>query len=297
MNLFVNILIPLAASPAIRGSLHASRIEKIAAGAGLTISGLSLMAASGVPRMLKSWCWTNGEARAKESSAKNALRWTAALVGLASTCCGIYNIATGILEVNNYLLDYPSVEKPLTRGGVSSSCKSRLIQAKDDLLSCPEAKNIWNEVKKQDPFIMKCVPSQEAPFGARVNYVKREIYVSETSDNMVGHLLFELRNLKRTGNKLIGADHLCELGMEEYARAIEEREYRVVLETYKISDNCFRKGFWPENWRIFQNEFSGKSSRSNWSTLEGYLATQERVGHTALIRKRWVQICALKNEL
>ena len=171
-----------------------------------------------------------------------------------------------------------------------NTCNVNILKAKELLFSCPEGQKLWNEVEVGGPFTIRCATSKEAPAGALVWVEKREILLSETNNEMVKPLVFELNNLKRTEMASLIGRYQCNLHVDEYASTIEAIEYGTVEDTYKISESCVNGGFWPSDLNNYQEEFSGKSDK-DWTTFKGYLETQEKYGHTDLYRMGWYKKC------
>lgn len=270
----VYITTPVAVASAFQVSLQDTGLRKIVRGIGVTIAGLNLLFVSGIPKKLKSWYWDKIDTPDRDGNLTLAMRSGVASVGLMTTCYGIYNIAMGILELTT-----------------PKSCNERLIEAELKFLSCPEGQKLWNEVKSQGPFMVKCASSEEALTGAFVELKTREIFISETHEAMEKSLLFELNNLNRAEMGSLINRNMCNLETDKYAIAVESFEYQTASETYRISDGCVNKGFWPENLREFQEAFSGKSLKVDWTSFNGYLKTQENTGHTDLIRLKWYKNC------
>jgi len=231
----------------------------------ITFSGLGLIAASGVLQ----------SRRAKESSAKKAFRWSVALIGLGMTCYGGYHLVNQIFE--------QKIVAP-------ASCRDRLEQAKKEFLSCPDAKKLWKEVESKGSFTFKCVSAEHAPFGGRLDVLNREIYISDKADKIIENLTLEMSNLKRAETFINNADNACSGTVDQFVKQVETNEYRSIAESINIHNSCRSGGFWQVGESDFQKQFTERKV-NNWSTLEGYLATQEKVGHSDLLRGRWYQKC------
>lgn len=291
INQSAQIMMPTALDILMEMSFQDARIGKIVGGIGLTVSGASLMVASGIPKTLKSRYWTN--AQTNESTSKTALRWGTAAAGLIITSYGVYNITTGIFELiapNPEQQDKTSDSKFPKNMISSTTCDADILNAKKQLLSCPEGQQIWDEVENEGPFTIRCATSDEAPAGSIVYIEKREILLSETKE-MVKSLLFELTNLKRAEIASLVGRNKCGLNVEDYVVGTEAIEYGSVLDTHKIAENCIKGGFWSSELDQYQEEFSGKYSDTDWTSFEGYLATQEKYGHADFYRMQWYKKC------
>lgn len=168
------------------------------------------------------------------------------------------------------------------------NCRSRLVQAKKIFLSCPEAKNLWNEVKKDGSFTIGCF-SMNHP--AWVTQTDRKISLSNTLsvDEMVQNMLFELNNLKRSKQFL--SLKICEMEMNEFAIAGERIEYESVKDTYKISSECAKSGDWSQTHVMFKKNFENPLPEDDWNNFENGLKTQEKLGHTEVYRSDWKEQC------
>lgn len=288
VNQGVPVIIPAALSTLIQVNLQDMRIGKIVGGIGWTLSGARLVAASGIPKNLKSWYWDDN--RDKSSNPKT-LQWGTAAAGLLITSYGIYNIATGILELtdlNDIKVCKPGDSKFSNKNNLNT-CDIKLLKAKEQFLSCPEARNLWNEVERNGKFSIRCATNSEtAGQGALCNIGRREILLSETDNSYVGSLLIELNNLKGGKEAHSISTNRCYTGIEAYAIGMEKFEYETVQNTYRVSNSCVKGGFWPRDLKQYSNVFNGKFI---WRSLEDYLETQESNGHTDVYRKWWYEKC------
>ena len=181
----------------------------------------------------------------------------------------------------------------------SSNCQRDRSEAKKLFLSCPDALELWKEVKKEGRFSIQCTEIKSKST-ANVDVSKRVIRISEDEAkfSVVDNMLFELNNLKRhkafssiskTGCKQ-GMDEYAH-AMDEYAHAIERIEYDSVKDSNQIGASCVRSGFWSGMSVPFEEEMSGQYPESDWRTFEGNLKTQEKLGHTDTYRSQWKKEC------
>lgn len=263
----IKTLAPFAVGIAIELGFEDQRIGKIVGGAIVAFSGLNIISKS-----LHSWKW---RAQTEPNSTLQKIsRYGTLTLGLGFASYGIYSIIHGIKE-----LLFPL------------SCEMKLENAKKQLLSCPEARKLWQEVSNEGPITCRCAKNEElAPSDARVRLDLREISISESCNDPEISLLFELQNLKNS-NKFV--DHVrqrCSLNVEEYAHSMESLEYETSTITHQISKQCVQEGYWPKSMVAFDKQYSGPDE-TNWNTLETYLADQDRLGHTDIYRQNWYEKC------
>lgn len=188
---------------------------------------------------------------------------------------------------------------------------SRVLKAKEQLLSCPEAFQLWNEVESEGPFSLECVPYKKAPFGAMVFCDLRKILVDEDGsiNRLTSSILFELNNLKRAKSAILIDRNKCNSSADEFALAYETIEYGTASDTYKITDSCMRNGIWPKDLSDIGKYYKSKSFYDmvkeyfkdpsidddpygdDWTSIEGYLKHQEFTGHTDSYRVAWYKRC------
>lgn len=295
----IQIVLPAALSTLAEMSIQDIRIGKIVGGVGLTMSGACLAVRTGIPRQLKLRILSGNILKNNDSSFKTAFRWSSAATGLLISAYGIYNIAIGVLELTNFFENEDQIEQKLHRSLNSKflnyqshldSCEERVLKAKERFLSCPEGQKIWNEVERKGFFFIKCASQKEAPLGASVSVDKREIYLLKTNKEMIHPLLVELTNLEQAETLQSVSLGKCSLEVEDYVREVESYEYQTVKKTHIIADYCFKNGFWPEEVNVYKESFNGEST-DDWSSLEGYLKTQEEWGHSDLYRAAWYSEC------
>lgn len=288
----IQLILPIVIGTAMHMTLQDKRIGSIASGMGLALAGCNMMAFSGLPKALKAWCLP-AKAGENERRLKPTLHIAMASLGLALTCCGIYQALSGVFERS--ILQETKLHKAFTSPPSSSKqnadgCTLQLSKVQKIFLACPTAQALWQEVHSEGAFTLKCATSAEAPAGGRVGAHKREILISEAYGNMLHALLFELNNLKQAKKALLLGKKKCHLSPNEYARAIEMIEYKTAKNSHKIFEACNKRGFWSQHANPFHEKFKGRS-HSNWTSFEGYLETQERLGHTALYRDAWHEEC------
>lgn len=150
------VLLPVAVSAAIEAGLQDQRIGKIVGGSCLIISGISVTIASGVPARLKARFITKKEIDSFESTKKTALRYGAATVGLVTTCYGVYAVAMGVLELMTWNENSVQSATMPDASSIVNCREGELKNTKEELLRCPEAQKLWNEVDVPGPFTL-CV--------------------------------------------------------------------------------------------------------------------------------------------
>lgn len=283
------VLLPIAVSTAVTAGLQDQRIGKIIGNVGLVGSGMGLIAASGIPNALKSWHWKSESLSpsSREAYGKSALRLGTAVLGVAVACYGIYMIAMSPLEFttpgyNGTSVHYAYGDVPATSGSSLSVCEIQLAQAKEDLLSCPEAQQLWKEVEASGSFTIRCVPSDQAPMGALVQIESREILISETVQEMVVPMLFELNNLKRPEDASKIGRKICSFDVDGYANAMESFEYETAKAAYEVVKLCVNNGFLETNLNKYILALPD---------YEEHLEAMEKNGHADHYRLVWHKIC------
>lgn len=350
----LQVVVPCVSSAFIQMSSQDFRIGQIAGGIGLAVSGVSLIISSGIPKTLKSWYLKSPQ---ESKSIPKILHWVTADVGKIITGYGIYNIASGVrnvkepnscevdaLQPKETLLSCPEAQdlwnevkaegafaikrskdteaptgvvpwvatpaillSEALNANKPNSCEVDVLQAKETLLSCPEAQACWNEVEVEGAFSIKCSKDTEAPTGA-VAWIEtpeifsskiawmgtREISLSEKDEDKLSGLLASLNNLKWARPRSLVPEKKCGLDADDYARNITAMQYEATQDAYKIYDQCVKRGVWPSDSPTYQTQkeaFSGKSDDIDWSSLEGFLEYQEQALHTDLYRMNWYKQC------
>lgn len=242
------------------------RIVKIAGGLALIGGGSGLICHS---RLLAQRA-TND----KEKADQEPIRWRTAAIGLAATCLGVCSVASGVME---YLY--------------SISCDERLVIAKSNLLKCPEARDLWDSLEREDLFTVTCT-KEELPFDA-VTYMTREIAFSSNHDQTLTEstLLFELNNLRNAkAFTFLMVDNMCNFAKDKYASAMEQLVFNTAEKAYNITKKCVDQNIWPLEWNYYKDLFTGKITRDE------YFQIQEQIGHTDMYRRQWEKFCNSTNE-
>lgn len=169
------------------------------------------------------------------------------------------------------------------------SCKERIYTAIDQLHSCPESKQLWDEMANKLTSIGYGKTEEVGKAG--VSSKTGQIRISEDSntDEIKHNLVFELNNLKQAEKFHTVEQEACEMEVDNFATAIEKIEYESAKRTYEIYESCIKGGFWPENSLYgFKEQFSGMAP---WNSVESMLQLQEISGHTDSYRNAWYQTC------
>jgi hypothetical protein len=193
------------------------------------------------------------------------------------------------------------------------SCNDRIQKTKNQLLSCPAARKLWDEVETDGKIKLRCVTENEAPFGARSELRKMSILISkDLTKKMLWHMVFELSNLKQVKPLKALANEVCKLKMDDFAisrerveydsliNAIKIRdtmedfaisrervEYDSLINAIKIRDTCVKNQFWPKGENIDEYRFSD---------FKSFIEVQESSGHTDAYREDWLMMCLFDRE-
>lgn len=263
----INMLTPLVLGMAIEFGLEDQRIGKIVGGAIMALSGLNIFS-----KALHSRSWSSQTQL--NTKLQKISRCGALVLGLGFASYGIYSFIYGIKE---FLF-------PL-------SCETRLEIAKKQLLSCPEAQQLWRDVSREGAISYRCAKEEiVAPSTASVRLDTREISISETCNDPELSLLFELQNLNQSRKFFDLAHQRCSLDADRYAYAMESLESETTKIVHQISKQCVLEGYWPKSMIAYEKQFSGPDA-TNWNNLEVQLADQERLGHTQWYRQEWYKQC------
>ena len=307
----VHEITPVAISSAIQAGFHDMRIAKTVSGFGFLSAGIWTIAKSGVQKEFNSKIGIFqtkepvGDSKTNtfltETSSKKALRWSAASVGLAATCYGIYNIASGIMEfmtppdTSNFTLHHASSSSGEQEETAASdsivSCQQSLAKAKQEFLQCPEAKAVWDDVNKDGPFEVICGKPELAPKGSAVRPAERIIAIHERLMQKVPNILFELINLRNAKDLSQYGNSPCVMPADDYAKTMELFEYKTAKISHDISQRCIQDGHWPERWLRYHKQFSETAPENERPTLESFLQHQQDTGHTDLYRIEWHERC------
>lgn len=285
-NRFSEFMIYEAMNAAIQTAWKDSRIGKIVRGAGLFTVGSLLISASGVFKM-KPKFWTNIAPSNQEPLLTKALRYGMSAIGLIAICYGIYNIALGTLGLAAFNiteeLSSSLVQSNLVNQLPENSCQEHIDHAKQTLLSCPEAKDLWENLERENPFSIRCAQDSEAIFGAKLYLKNREIVIANDTE-MGNSLLFELHNLQQLKKINVLQENMCKLTPDNYAVNVEEVEYLTRIRTQSIAKKCFSRGLWSEEFAFPPGIVDVPLN------FNEYVATQE-LGHTDMIRLDWYKFC------
>lgn len=252
-------IVSVAVNTAIEAGFQDQRIGKIVGGVFLTFAGIGVTIGSGVPKRLKARFITKKEMDRAEGTRETALRYATAALGLATTCYGIYNVVMGIVEF------IPCSEGPLK-------------SAKEELLSCPEFRKLWNEVEAEGPFTL-C--STVEGHDARTEIKQRQIFVGRHVTYLRDYsLVFELNNLKRSKEFFLIKAQECRMSVDEYATSIEKIEYDSLIEAGNIANACQKRGIWQGWYPSFL-----------YTSFEEYLRSAEMFDHTDLYRVQYRYDC------
>lgn len=282
-------LMPTAANITVQMVSRDPRVRKILYGSTLTALGIGLVVRSGIPKKLKSWTYKTAP---QESVSMTAIRCGTAAMGLFALGYGVYSLSTGILELTqpHEVVMYGTPHgKPSKASVDSKSCQQRVQEAKKQLLSCPEAKKLWDEVKSEGPFRLKCAANQELPTGCEARLWDREIRFAKDSTKIPQDLLFELNNLKQAEPALNLIVNMCDLNADDYSRSMEEMEYQNSKNDYLISQKCIKDGYFPKDYYTRMPLIDPKTSE--WIPFKKYLSQLEKTPHPDLYRKFWYEQC------
>lgn len=290
------VLISDAIESSAQAGFKDERIGKLAGGIFLMFSGLYVLYESGLFNILKT---KNLKIFTNEKIPKGEKIFLAgvALLGVASTCIGIYSIILGLFEltIGNQTRDrlyYASNHlKNSKKDSPIRDCEFRLEEAKQKILDCPFSRELVNAVAAKGPFSVQCETKEMNPTGASVDIYERKIFIADIDQKMVPPLLFELVNLQRSEEYTKLQQTKCEKRMHVYADQMEKLEYNTAKITNEISQQCVKIGRWSKDLVVYADKFDPKNPNS-WNSLDGYLQYQEKRGHTDLYRKAWINHCA-----
>lgn len=287
-----NFILPTIFQAANYLTYQDERIARIYAGIVLTLTGLQILVASGLPNQFKSWC-REENAGLEETTALTALRWSTATAGSALTWLGLLFIASGILDIIKSYGSQVVLHKPFDESftqGDTSDCQVRLEEAKKELLSCPAVKTFWNKVAKEGAFSIECASPRQVPFGAKVLIDERRILISSNRTEMVTPLLFELINLSKSEGILLIYENRCRLGMDYFAETFEAIEFYSSKQAYLLSSQCQKEGHWNVKEIPYEFLFSFKGVKER-DKFQIYYKIQNDHNHTDLYRRDWAKKC------
>ena len=277
----VHEITPLAVSSVIQAAYQDIRIAKIVTGLGFLSTGIWAIAGSGLQKTINSKI---GIFQTKEpvtdpktttplheTSSKKALRWSAASIGLVASCYGIYNIANGIMGF-------------MTPPDSIALCTQSLEKTKEELLQCPAAKAVWDDVEKDGQLEIKCGMSL---WDSAVDPNNRKIMVNPTLAEKVPQHLSDLISLRNAKNILQIFNNPCSVSADGYVKAMQTAQYQNAMTLNEISNKCVKDGHWPEKFVKLGRTISGDLS-SDWNILESFHKQQEDMNQ---FRSYWQQKC------
>ena len=187
--------------------------------------------------------------------------------GAGITCFGIYLIANRIFDF------FSSKYRDLENG----FCPESFYRAKENIMACPDAKVLWQEVQKMGDFTIRCNPPGSVPFGADTHCDIREIRISSDFKEVEQAFVFELSNLRQAAKIQEVQKHMCSISPEEYAHRITAIEYDSNLSLADIYKKC-QGGNWP-------------SRELPTPTLDAFLQHGKGSGHFNNYITNWYMAC------
>lgn len=124
-----------------------------------------------------------------------------------------------------------------------SEAENRLKNMRKELLRCPHSRALWKRVERQGPFTMQMSPWMEGQ--AQYWLENRTIQLCIQPPTRLRSALFELANAVQHKPLSLLFQRRCVMAPDEFAEAIERREYRTALMTANILSSCQNDGFWP----------------------------------------------------
>jgi len=189
-------------------------------------------------------------------------------------------------------------------------CADRIDAARERLLACPAAKELWDQLSSEGGVSLQCtwIPKMAACRGQdRTILISKDIQDHST----VPAILFEMNNLKRAPKFSHLRRKMCQLSSEDYATKMERLEFSTAKDTHRIAAQCVQSGIWPSAWdEIFEHadesswtvqqaaamQLVGHKAGHPW-TFEESLKIQEQDGHTQLYRESWRITCDYEKKM
>ncbi len=295
LNYTLNSAIPYALDFLTNAVVQDPKMRDLALSVGMIGTGAALIHSSGILKPIQSWNWNTPNPHANESWKKTALRWSAAAVGAAGICCGVFNLvkefvvpteANPVLQTSDFSptpaqTETPesSSEPPVESDDSHLSYTDRLIRdAITTLRSCPDADTLWKSVEQQGPFSVKY---DSSVFGADTNSETRTIRVASpmrTKDS-IEPLLFEVCNMKQSESLNALSKKACNLTADEFSKQTETMEYHSLISVYELILKC-GKEFWDMN-----------TDKIVMPEMAQVLKEADESLHTDICRLRWHVRC------
>jgi hypothetical protein len=288
------VALPVALSSAVQIGMHDKRFSNIIGGTLLMGSGFSLISKADIPALVRGSFLTT-ETISQDTTSNKMMRLGMATVGLAVAGAGAYNVYSGFSELLRPAIDLKMnatlpIAQPMNSPNEDplASCKQKLAEGKELYLSCPEAKKMWNEVEKEGPFTLDCMPQEGLFSRGATDSNARKIFLTEyrlkgEESSMKETLAFELMNLKNHKSFGVLNGKMCAMSGDEYAKQIELIEYNSYRSLMSLTKRCIKGGFWSSWPSTLAKEFMNSTE---------FLWRGEISGHTNSYRLHWQTQCA-----
>lgn len=216
----VSISLPIIVGSVVQVGLQDERVRKIACGFSFMMSGV------------KSICfWKNSKSQGEESTLKTVSRLGVATIGVAGICFGVYQVATGVLNIV-----------------APQTCENALVKAQEKLLSCPQAKRIWDSLAERSPFTAGCATPSDGMLGlSHFAEETREILViNGPTDEIVETLSYGMHAMRHPQviGEIVQAYKEKTISYEKYTEIMTNVAQLLRIDVEILSEDCIENGFW-----------------------------------------------------